>query len=135
MYTDKSHIIVLLSVNSTGIGKLQQLVIGHSKRLGLSWLKHINEEFQNKNSQVLLLVDNASSHSLDDGIIKSFKAKYKHLYCSHVLRQFESGIDIENDTEIVEMVLEDAQIEGGANVDSDEDSEEPPPRLKKLMDL
>ncbi|CAJ0834417.1 16296_t:CDS:2 [Entrophospora sp. SA101] len=77
MYTDKSHIIVLLSVNSTGIGKLQQLVIGHSKRLGYTL----------------------------------------------------------SDTEIVEMVLEDAQIEGGANVDSDEDSEEPPPRLKKLMDL
>ncbi|CAJ0827642.1 21764_t:CDS:2 [Entrophospora sp. SA101] len=70
----------------------------------------------------------------------SFKAKYKHLYCSHVLRQFESPSSIYNkdtlsDTEIVEMVLEDAQIEGGANVDSDEDSEEPPPRLKKLMDL
>jgi hypothetical protein len=129
---------------------LQPLVIGHSKRprcfvtinisnlpviykynskawmrsdIWVSWLKHINEEFQNKNRQILLLVDNASSHSLNDGetplqlsnitlqylppnttshlqpldagIIKSFKAKYKHLYCSHVLRQFESGIDIE----------------------------------------
>ncbi|CAJ0745398.1 24517_t:CDS:2 [Entrophospora sp. SA101] len=46
-----------------------------------------------------------------------------------------NSTDTLSDTEIVEMVLEDAQIEGGANVDSDEDSEEPPPRLKKLMDL
>ena len=90
----------------------------------MPWLKHINEEFRNKNRHVLLLVDNASSHSLNDGetfvqlsnitlqylppnttshlqpmdagIIKSFKAKYKHLYCWHILRQFESGIDIES---------------------------------------
>jgi hypothetical protein len=89
----------------------------------VSWLKHINEEFRTKKRQVLLLVDNASSHSLNDGetllqlsnitlkylppnttshlqpmdagVIKSFKAKYKHLYCRHILRQFESGANIE----------------------------------------
>ncbi|CAH1768017.1 10589_t:CDS:2, partial [Entrophospora sp. SA101] len=209
---DKSRITVLLGVNSTGTEKLQPLVIGYSKRPGcfvtinisrlpviykynskawmhsdiwVSWLKHINEEFQNKNRQVSLLVDNAR-------IIKSFKAKYKHLYCSHVLRQFESGVDIEksklnlkqaidyvdqswsgvttttikncwgktwwpkftnefneyiiaideplvtedtlSDIEIVEMVLEDAQIEAGANVDSDEDNEEPPPPMVTIKE-
>ncbi|CAJ0644647.1 6859_t:CDS:2 [Entrophospora sp. SA101] len=56
-------------------------------------------------------------------------------YQDFVIEELGSWTDTLSDTEIVEMVLEDAQIEGGANVDSDEDSEEPPPRLKKLMDL
>ncbi|CAJ0835700.1 1209_t:CDS:2 [Entrophospora sp. SA101] len=61
-----------------------------------------------------------------------------YTFSCHLLFLGPSSIynkDTLSDTEIVEMVLEDAQIEGGANVDSDEDSEEPPPRLKKLMDL
>ena len=42
--------------------------------------------------------------------------------------------DTLSDTEIVEMVLEDAQIEAGADVDSDEDNEEPPPPMVTIKE-
>ncbi|CAJ0869213.1 6499_t:CDS:2, partial [Entrophospora sp. SA101] len=42
--------------------------------------------------------------------------------------------DTLSDIEIVEMVLEDAQIEAGANVDSDEDNEEPPPPMVTIKE-
>ena len=88
-----------------------------------SWLSYINEGFRIQNRHILLLVDNATSHRIetgenslqltnislhylppnmtsclqpmDAGIIKSFKAKYRQLYCQHVLHQFERNIDIE----------------------------------------
>jgi len=88
-----------------------------------SWLKYINESFRIQNRHILLLVDNATSHHvqidedsfqltnitlhylppntmshlqpMDAGIIKSFKAKYKQLYCQYILYQFERKINIE----------------------------------------
>jgi hypothetical protein len=42
--------------------------------------------------------------------------------------------DTLSDIEIVEMVLEDAQIEAGANVDSDEDDEELPPPIVTIKE-
>ncbi|KAG9288828.1 hypothetical protein G9A89_001152 [Geosiphon pyriformis] len=89
---------------------------------------------------------------MDAGIIKSFKGKYKHLYCQHILHQFEHKINIEqliknledytvavdellktenilNDNEIVDMVLADAQIETNIINDSEEELEESPPAI------
>ena len=88
-----------------------------------SWLSYINEGFRIQNRHILLLADNAASHRIqtgenslqltnitlhylppnttshlqpmDAGIIHSFKAKYKQLYCKHILHQFERNINIE----------------------------------------
>lgn len=46
---------------------------------------------------VQYLPPNTTAHiqPMDAGIIKSFKAKYKHLYCQHILQMFEEKKDIE----------------------------------------
>lgn len=46
---------------------------------------------------VQFLPPNTTAHiqPMDAGIIKSFKAKYKHLYCQHILQLFEENKDIE----------------------------------------
>ena len=62
----------------------------------VSWLKHINEEFQNKNRQILLLVDNASSHSLNDGEtplqLSNITLQYliPHSICNHWMQGLSS---------------------------------------------
>lgn len=153
---------MLLAANSTGTHKFRPLVIGHAKKprcfanvnvdnlpviyksnkkawmrmdIWESWLYRINCNFRSENRKVLLLVDNAPSHTrncnadeetvetaedsnevfqlsnihveylppnttshiqpMDAGIIKSFKAKYKHYYCRHVLNLFENNRDLE----------------------------------------
>ncbi|CAG8661162.1 26969_t:CDS:2, partial [Gigaspora margarita] len=87
---DKSQVTVLLAINATGSHKLQPLVIGHSKKpqsfssIKLSqllvtyknnerawirldiwekWLRYIDSGFCIQNRKILLLVDNAPSHS------------------------------------------------------------------------
>src|SRR2546423_1497950 len=215
---DKAILTVLLAANSTGTEKLDPLVIGHAKRprcfsgINISqlpityqynskawmrmdiweqWLRHIDAGFHITGQQILLLVDNAPSHTtvaaddnhdnvnethveseddepptncssdssesetevetrtrgrgrphgrprgrprsnrnsdsrgnnpstprrpleltnvtihylppnttahiqpMDAGIIKNFKAKYKRLYCQHLLSQFERNEEIE----------------------------------------
>ena len=215
---DKARLTVLLAANSTGTEKLDPLVIGHAKRprcfsgINISqlpvtyrynskawaridiweqWLRHIDAGFRITGRQILLLVDNAPSHTtvaaddnhdnvnethieseddkpltncssdssksetevemhtrshgrpygrlhrrlrrnrnsdswgnnpstprrpleltnvtihylppnttahiqpMDAGIIKNFKAKYKRLYCQHLLSQFERNEEIE----------------------------------------
>lgn len=56
-----------------------------------------DEPFNLTNITIHYLPPNTTSHiqPLDAGIIKSFKAKYKHYYCKHVLNQFEQNIDHE----------------------------------------
>ncbi|CAG8755996.1 13010_t:CDS:2, partial [Gigaspora rosea] len=178
---DKTRVTVLLCSNSTGSDKLRPLVIGTSKKprsfngINISqlpvtyrnnkkawmrtdiwekWLKFIDKGFRIQGRQVLLLVDNASSHTapetsnptevqddteesaledssakeieeireqprerrisdklyltnvtvhfllplttahlqpMDAGIIKSFKSKYKNIYCRYLLNQFEKN--------------------------------------------
>ena len=47
------------------------------------------------------------------------------MQCNYIILKYVIE-DTLSDMEIIEMVLEDALIEAGANVDSDEDDEEPP---------
>jgi hypothetical protein len=49
------------------------------------------------NIELVYLPPNTTAHlqPMDAGIIHSFKAKYKHEFCSHLIRQFDSGIDRE----------------------------------------
>jgi len=53
--------------------------------------------FKLTNITVHYLPPNTTAHiqPMDAGIIKSFKSKYKHLYCKHILKQFENNINIE----------------------------------------
>jgi hypothetical protein len=78
---------------------------------------------------VVLLVDNASSHIIDDpakyphvkihflppnttshlqpmdaGIIRTFKAHYKRLYLRHVLREFDSGLESPGDINVLQAI-------------------------------
>jgi len=54
-------------------------------------------KFKLTNIKLHYLPPNTTAHlqPLDAGIIRSFKSKYKNLYCKHVLNQFESNIDLE----------------------------------------
>jgi hypothetical protein len=47
------------------------------------------------NIELVYLPPNTTAHlqPMDAGIIHSFKAKYKHEFCKHLIRQFDSGID------------------------------------------
>jgi hypothetical protein len=99
-----------------------------------SWLYRINCIFRSEDRKILLLVDNAPSHTknsfndeesaetdvteeslglsnirveylppnttahlqpMDAGIIRSFKSKYKHHYCRHIINLFESQCDLQ----------------------------------------
>ncbi|KAG9304701.1 hypothetical protein G9A89_016180 [Geosiphon pyriformis] len=54
--------------------------------------------FQLTNITLYYFPSNTTSHlqPMDADIIKSFKGKYKHLYCQHILHQFEQKINIEH---------------------------------------
>ena len=102
-----------------------------------NWLYKLNCIFRSEDRKILLLVDNAPSHTansfedeetssaedelpkfsnitveylppnttahiqpMDAGIIKSFKAKYKHFYCRHVLELFENKQNLERQVTI-----------------------------------
>lgn len=163
---------MLLAANAAGTDKLRPLVIGHAKRprcfknvnidnlpviyqynskawmrmdIWESWLQRINSIFRNEDRNVLLLVDNAPSHTansfededsstaeadanegslqlsnirveylppnttahlqpMDGGIIKSFKAKYKHYYCRHILELFENKRDLERQVLFLDLI-------------------------------
>lgn len=164
----------MLTANASGTDKLQPLVIGHAKRprcfknvnidnlpviykynskawmrtdIWESWLQRINCTFRSANRHILLLVDNAPSHTansceddedsstaeadviedslqlsnirveylppnttahiqpMDAGIIKSFKAKYKHYYCRHILELFENKRDLERQVLFLNHIL------------------------------
>ena len=47
------------------------------------------------NIELVYLPPNTTAHlqPMDAGIIHSFKAKYKHEFCKHLIHQFDSGID------------------------------------------
>ena len=55
------------------------------------------DSFKLTNITVHYLPLNTTAHiqPMDAGIIKSFKSKYKHLYCKHILKQFENNINLE----------------------------------------
>jgi hypothetical protein len=145
-----------LSCNATGTHKLQPLVVGKYQKprcfinvnlsslpvtyranskswmrsdLFREWVERFDHSCRTKNSNVLLLVDNASSHldssrlavdneqnqaskqltnvkiiylppnttahlqPMDAGIIHSFKANYKRLFCRYLIQQFDEGVD------------------------------------------
>ncbi|CAG8733153.1 43548_t:CDS:2, partial [Gigaspora margarita] len=66
---ESKQVTVLLAANATGSHKLQPLVIGHSKKprsfsdIWEKWLHYIDSEFCIQDRKILLLVDNAPSHS------------------------------------------------------------------------
>lgn len=47
------------------------------------------------NIKLVYLPPNTTAHlqPMDAGVIHSFKTKYKHEFCKHLIRQFDSGID------------------------------------------
>lgn len=76
------------------------------------WLQKINKNFRKQNKKVLLLMDNASCHTitteltnitikflppnttdklqpLDQGIIRAFKSRYRSLFIKHIINQIE----------------------------------------------
>jgi len=71
---------------------LGRLNITHSDRS-----RQTPNHFHLTNINVHFLPPNMTAHiqPMDAGIIKSFKTKYKNLYCRHLLAQFEENVDLE----------------------------------------
>lgn len=141
---DKERITILLCTNATGTDKLKPLVIGKSanprclknvrrENLGVKyeankkawmtsdifgrWIRSLNSTNRLKRRKILVLVDNATSHVVneelehvkvhflppnttpylqpcDAGIINSFKAHYRKLYLQNVLEAMDAEEEI-----------------------------------------
>ncbi|CAG8846183.1 20698_t:CDS:2, partial [Gigaspora margarita] len=71
-------------------------ILSHNKQNSTS------SKFKLTNIKLYYLPPNTTVHlqPLDAGIIRLFKSKYKNLYCKHVLNQFESNINLEDEVEM-----------------------------------
>jgi hypothetical protein len=94
-----------------------------------SFLANLEARMRVSERSILLLVDNASPHIVDDpakyphvkihylppnttshlqpmdaGIIRTFKAHYKRLYLRHVLGEFESGLESPGDINVLQAI-------------------------------
>ncbi|CAG8693520.1 29296_t:CDS:2, partial [Racocetra persica] len=55
------------------------------------WIEDFDKEIKKSNHNVLLILDGASSHVTDTGIIVSFKTHYRRMQLQHALDLDEAG--------------------------------------------
>jgi hypothetical protein len=79
----------------------------HREDHGRSYGQHRNDSLDLTNITLHYLPPNTTAHiqPMDAGIIKSFKSKYKHIYCKHILEQFEANVNLERYIEFFTLML------------------------------
>lgn len=162
-HQSKARVTIALCSNSDGSDKRKPIVIGISKYprcfkgtnvqnyvqytnskkgwmnsiIFNEWVKEFNNEMRNKGREIILLVDNASSHKytplsnikihflpknttgilqpMDAGIIKTFKAYYKRLFLRQVVHFMDESNNLEESLSKIPLIISIQMIRSAWN--------------------
>ncbi|CAG8739779.1 1230_t:CDS:2, partial [Gigaspora rosea] len=95
-----------LAFRYEGITSYNQLPVNYDYN-EKAWMRQniFKAIFRIQERRILLLVDNATSHTpMDAGIINTFKAHYKRLYINQVIHDFDRGVEEPSKIDILQAI-------------------------------